>query len=94
MLLDFVLHLPYDQIPHLPGVIRHLRFKLAGVLVNASDGRRVELQLEVVGEELHFLTYLARPLRSLREYLKLFHLLYKIIQKYNYNSLNRLAYKG
>ena len=81
MLFNFIFHLPYDHVPYLPRVVGHLWLELTSILVNSSDGRRVKLQLKVIGEEFQFLTYLSGPLGSLRESLQLFHLLIKVYSK-------------
>lgn len=55
-LLDLVLHCPYDLSAQLSGIVRNLRLKFDCVFVDALDGWLVKFQLEVVGEELQFLS--------------------------------------
>lgn len=54
LLLDLVPDSPKNLLAHVLGIVRYLRLKLAGVLVDALDLLLVEVDLEVVGEHLEY----------------------------------------
>ena len=54
LLLDFVPDRPKNILAHVLGIVRYLRLKFAGVLVDALNLLLVEVDLEVVGEHLEY----------------------------------------
>lgn len=48
LLFYLVLDCSDNECPHFPGVVRNLRFKLAGVLIDTLDRWCIKLNIEIV----------------------------------------------